>query len=463
MSGDRGSLRQSAPSQSGVFVDWKVRLPSAKCFQFVTCVRFRFRPLIKRLPGYYRTLLALDGGGVRGIFTAPILEELEMAIKRFLLSHPDSLLPHKDIKTVDDFDINLVDYFDCMTAFSAGSWSALYLASRGGKGAALSFLEKPDFVAKYGRIPAGGAAALRAFFREYSNKIYPMHTINITNGIPFDLTNPAAPGVSSPLFTLDTVEKSLEVLLGNTTLADIDTSVLFPAVDLITGLGIFFVNNKFKTPSVTSSAKLTVRSGPRPAPVDSTGFKSDFIFDEGKNYYLKDIGTAGSTLPGFFPAKNVSAVGNDTVEYAMIDGFFPIEAVELPGSVFVVNENGFKNLRRVATLSIGTGRPVYDFSRLTKAGMYGWMADQSLLNLYVRTSFDSLATLTDYMFYGNPEVKPYQYLRIQASASVTTEEGLALTTATDATFSPLIEAIGEKTAKEHRDSLDAFVRDYVFR
>ena len=386
-----------------------------------------------------------------------------MSIKRFLLHKPHLLVPHKNIRTVDDFDINLVDYFDCMTAFSAGAWSAMYLSSRGGKGAALKLLEKPDFVAKYGRIPAGGAAALRAFYKEYSHKIYPFHTIDISNGAPFDLTNPSAPGVSSPLFSLDNVEKSIEVLLGNATLEDIDTSVLFPAVDLLSGLGVFFVQNKFKTPSVTSSARLTVRDRPRPAPVDASGFKSDFIFDEGKNYYLKDIGTAGSTLPAFFPAKNVSAVGNDTVEFAMIDGYFPIEAVELPASVFVVNENGFKNLRRVATLSLGTGRPVYDFSRLTQAGMHAWMADQSLLNLYVRTSFDSLATLTDYMFYGNPEVKPYQYLRIQASAPVTTEEGMALTTSTDATLSPVIEAIGEKTAKEHRDSLDAFVRDYVFR
>ena len=184
-------------------------------------------------------LLSVDGGGARGIIPVMSLIDLEHSIKQHLLDHPGLLPDETAIRTADDFDINLADYIDCMTGVSGGTWTALYLASRGGQGASRGVLEQSPIVEKYGLIPAGGAQGLRILYREYATVLYPFASQDPAAGTNFDLTNPKAPGVAAPIFTLEEIETTLRAFLGNTTLADLDSSVLLPAVDLISGYTIF--------------------------------------------------------------------------------------------------------------------------------------------------------------------------------------------------------------------------------
>ena len=77
-----------------------------------------------------------------------IFIELEQSIKQYLFEHPQLLPANAVITSIDDFDIDLVDYFDCMTGVSIGANVALFLASRGGGGALSAFAQNPDIIAR---------------------------------------------------------------------------------------------------------------------------------------------------------------------------------------------------------------------------------------------------------------------------------------------------------------------------
>ncbi len=435
-----------------------LRQKVASCFAFSA-----FRPLIRRPPGStFKTILSVDGGGLRVIFSATILIEVEQSIKRYLAKNPHLLHPFGHIRSVDDFDINLADYFDCMTGISAGSWMTLYLASRGGQGAVRAVLERPDIVARYGVIPVGGAEALRVFYIEFGSIIYPTESINFTAGTPLDVTNINAPGVLTPLYPSDGLESTLEAFYGNTTLEDCDTSVIIPAYDLIRSEGVFFVQNKFREPSVTSAARLIVRSGPRSLPASNGRFTPDFTFEEGKNYHLRDIGVATASIPAFNAAKNVSQVGNDTVEFIMIDGINPLASTELLASSFVAAETGAADIESSALLSIGNGRVYPSLLGLGNEGAIRWLGENAWLVLTQDSGIDALSALTDYVYYSNPNVKPNQYLRVQKIAPITSEEGMALSQFSDPTVVTFVEEIAKSVAQEYRESIDAFVNDYIF-
>ena len=391
------------------------------------------------------------------------LIELERSIKHYLLSRPELLPSDASISTADDFDINLADYIDCMTGMSGGVWSALYLASRGGQGASRRVLDDPAIVEKYGVIPTGAAEGLRVFYREYSAVIFPFATLDPNAGVPFDITNPQAPGVTTTVFpTAEGLETAMEAFFGNSTLADVDSSVLAPAVDLISGYTVFFVQNTFRDPPVSSSARLISRAGPRSPPGESGRFFPDFTFNEGKDYYLRDVATGAGSVPTLEPAKSISPVGSDTMEYLLVDGVFPFEITSIPAAYFVSTEAGLFDLQKVAVLSIGSGLPTSDLSGLSNAGLVGWLEGFQLTNQFIYSGHRALTSLMDYIYYSNPATRPYQYLRVTRESPITTEEGMLLNDVFNAGFADPWEAIGRSIAEEHRSSIDIFVRDFIF-
>ena len=71
-------------------------------------------------------------------------------------------------------------------------------------------------------------------------------------------------------------------------------------------------------------------------------------------------------------------------------------------------------------------------------------------------------SLLDYFYYADPNTKPHQYLRIQVSAALETEEGMSFTVLDQASLVDLYETIGIRIAKDHRESIDMFVRSFIF-
>lgn len=381
--------------------------------------------------------------------------EVEQSIKRYLLANPQYLPAGYHITSIDDFDINLADYFDFMTGTSAGAWISLYLASRGGQGASRAVFDDPDIVERYGYIPSGSAEGLRVLFREFATILYPPEAINISAGTPGDLTNPLAPGVATPLYPLEGVETTMEAFLGDTTLADCDTSVLVTSYDLLSGYTTLFVANLLGDRPTTSAAKMIPRSSPK------TTFVPDLVFEEG-DYFLVDVGTASSAPAAITPAKPVTQIGNDDMEFLLIDGAFPLEYAVLPASFICAAETGEFDFENIAIVSIGAGAVVTDYSPLANAGLAGWLQG-GLLNLYITSGLQSQSSLIDYIYYSNPNMKPYQYLRIETEEfSSESEIGMALTNAFVLPNLDLYEELGLATAERYREAIDIFVKTFMF-
>jgi len=420
------------------------------------------RPLVKIPKGTsYKTILDIGAGGLRALISSMVIIELERSIKTYILYHPHYLPPESGISSIEDFDINLVDYFDCMSGNSAGAWSTMYLASRGGKGASREVLDRPDIVERYGVIPTGGAEGLRVFYKEFGAMIYPQEAINTSAGMVGDLTNPFAPGVATPLYPLEGLIGALGAFYGDATLDDLDTSVLVAAYDLVVGTTVFFVQNAFGEFPASSSARLVARSSPKQGTSDGRFFP-DLVFDESKNYFLKDVGAASGSVPVVNPAMPVTPVGGEDVEFLCIDGAIPIEHSALRAAFFVANENGLSGLQSIAILSLGNGGDSGDQLPLANAGLAGWLAESDLFSLHILSGHQAVNSLLDYFYYANPNTKPDQYLRIQVSAPASSEEEMALRVFDRADLADFYEEVGVRIAEAHRSSIDLFVREFIF-
>lgn len=400
---------------------------------------------------------------MRGLVAAMVMIEVEQSIKRYLLEHPEHLPDDAEITTVDDFIVNLVDYFDCMTGVSAGGESALYLASRGGQGtSSRTLMEMPEIVERYGIVPNGVAEGVRIFFREFGSIVYPIESLGNGEAAPFDLTNPQAPGVMETLYPAEGFIEAVEASFGNTTLADLDTTVYMPVFDLLTGRTTFFVQNAFRDVPVTSSAQLIPRVGPKTAQPGASGFSPDLVFDEGKDYYLVDIALGVGSAAMFLPARSTSQVNNDTEEFSLIDVGPALEDAALYATFFVAEENGMSNFEDIAVLSIGTSGVTPDYTFLANTGLAGYLQGLTFQSLPMASGLSTQVTLMDYLFYSNPKTKPYQYLRVQSNYPTESEEGMAYGTLNQNAVVDIFEEMGIALAELYRDAIDIFVRDFIF-
>lgn len=416
------------------------------------------RVLVKRPEGtYYKTILSTDGGGLRSLLSAMVVIEVENAIKRYIVANPSYFHGAEHVTSVDDFDVQLVDYFDCITGAVSGTWTGLYLASRGGQGAAAAVFEDPAIIEKYGVIKPGSAEGLRVLYREYATVIYPPEVIDTSTGEIWDIVNPDAPGVETPLYPNEGLEATLTAFLGKTTLADCDTSVIMAAFDLTSGYTIAFRQNWFHGTPVTSSARLVPRVGPK------TNFYPDLDVQEG-DFYLVDVASGAGASPGTHAAVQMSSLNNASREFILIDGGIAVEAAAVPATFYVAAENGIYDFEKIAIISIGVGSAPSDFVPFRNAGLTQWLEELTLLDLYPTTGRQSQMSLMDYIFYANPATKPYQYLRIQKRVSPDSELGdaLATTTVDNAAYLDVYEEVGLEIAELHKEAIDIFVKDYIF-
>ena len=169
-SGDRKRLAFTVPPQrrTGFF---------ASIFSVDSCRGLPSRILVKRPPAenrYYRTLLSLDGGGLRLHMTNQILKRLEWHIREHYFLHRE-LLPEtaKHVTSPDQIEVQLADHFDLVSGVSGGSWLALYYASKGGNGASAKVFNQKYIIRKYGHLYPGCAKGIDVFFEVLGKKIYP--------------------------------------------------------------------------------------------------------------------------------------------------------------------------------------------------------------------------------------------------------------------------------------------------
>lgn len=421
---------------------------------------FLNRPFVTRPPGSkYNVVITADAGTLKGAIGAPILVALENTIKEHILTEASELLPSDvPISSIDDFEVSLADFVDCFGASSAGSWAISYLASKGGNGAARAVLSEKRIVDVYGIIEPGSAKGLLVFYKEFGNTILPLHLVPET-GLPTG-ADPTEPGVLAPVLTQEGVEFVLDEFLGDTKLSELSATCLITAFDLNAKHTIIFFYDDLALDTPTYGyINLLHRNESKPI---SSPAIPDAEVKEGQDYLLKEVSLASSAAPIFFPARNTSSVGGEAETLLLSDGALGIVNPTLYAIAHVQNSTQETSVENLAVISIGTGHGFANYSDNAEGGVVQWFGSGDFVNAGYMATGDILNNLIDLLFYGNPNVKPGQYLRLQAFGEPGTERAAILA---GGFFSDEIDdliLIGEELAKSYAVSFQAFVRNFIF-
>ncbi|CAA6659295.1 unnamed protein product [Spirodela intermedia] len=139
------------------------------------------------------TILSIDGGGIRGIIPATILDFFE-----------------KELQALDGDDARLVDYFDVIAGTSTGGLVAAMLTAPNEKGR-----------------PLYAASDITPFYLEHCPKIFPQVSAGPFTGIVKTVKQ-----LSGPKYDGKYLHKIIQEKLGTTKVHETLTSVVIPTFDI---------------------------------------------------------------------------------------------------------------------------------------------------------------------------------------------------------------------------------------
>eukprot|EP00210_Caulerpa_lentillifera_P005118 g4890.t1 len=415
---------------------------------------------VSRPPGSkYTVVLTADAGTLKGAISVPILVALENTIKEHILTEVSELLPNdRLISTIDDFEVSLADFVDCFGASSAGSWTMSYLASKGGNGHARAVLSEKRIIDVYGVIEPGSAKGLFVFYNEFGNVILPRNLVPDT-GLPTG-ADPTEPGLVAPVLTPSGIEFVLDEFLGNVKMSELSATCLISAYDLNAKHTIMFFYDDLAPGTPTYGYVNLLHRNESKAETSLAVSDADVVI--GQDFLVKDVSLASSAAPIFFPSRNTTSVGDKTETLLLSDGALGIVNPTLYAIAHVQNSTQETSVENMAVISIGTGHGFANYSDNAEGGVVQWLGSGDFINAAYMASADILNNLLDLLFYGNPNVKAGQYLRVQAFGDPGTERARILA---GGFFSDEIDdliLIGEELAKSYALSFQAFVRNFVF-
>jgi len=355
----------------------------------------------------------------------------------------------------------------------------------------LTAFEERNIVRRYGNIIPGGARGLEVFFMEYGEQFYPGEVgLNVTPPtLPPDLFttnlteiagNAAAavtgqsaadvllglqiPGVTAAFYPPDGLEATLELFMGDTKLSELSTYYVAHAYDLVRRQNIYFVHDT--TPadrSVAFTAQGWIRDEPRDIPAEMTGenYEPDNLITV-HDFFVRDIARASSAVPAIHPSKTMTPIDDEENLYAFIDGAVITNNPALQALVFLTTAPREIPIEDIAMISFGSGIPLLDFTTNVNSAALGWLINNELITIMSDGSAENVQSQVDFLFYGNPNVLPGQYLRIQTTAAFNSTTGEALQAPTDIEGLPVLRQRGVEVAEIYRDAIDNFVANYLF-
>ena len=406
---------------------------------------------------------------MRGIIPVMVLIELEKSIKEHIIENRDTLVPadiRDGIQSVDDFDVNLVDYFDLVAGTSVGSWIACYIAARG-RGTE-TFLKDPEVVANYGNIRPGCVEATRATFGVLSPRVF-----RSSGFLPQIITS-----LFRPAFPADRLKESLTTMFGETTMDDLETNCLIMAYDLKRNAACSFlrrINGKEKNYFVRTSARQRPRTSAafcaaasnhlqgKQAEAENLVWSPDLAFDSGKNYRLRDITQASSSLPAAFPPARITPVNvRDPEELVLVDGGVVASNPTLQALTYIPSTFSSGDIRDVAIFSVGCGMVELTDELDPNPGILWWMQSGRLLNAFGVGTSECIQAAMDYWLYGNIGLPFGQYVRVQISEPEYTEDGQILSGMDNVDDLSTLERIGSRLAETNAAEIKRYVSDYIF-
>ena len=271
-------------------------------------------------------ILSIDGGGIRGLIPALVLQELEDRLRECTKGRP------------------LSSIFDLVAGTSTGAFITIGLS-----------LPKryPDRYNMYLAEPALSAADIADFYVRRGAEVFPQ---NLFNGFR------VMAHVFREKYDEDRLERILEEVLGTATLAECLTNVLIPVYDTERCRPFYFRSGSLQRSEAVARKLLSeglkalrIRGRRKPAPQNpDMGDELDL------NFFLKDVARAASAAPSYFPPAYISPVPDNGEKYCLIDGgiFAPNPAL----CAYIEARRLFPEAREFLLVSLGTGRVERSFS-----------------------------------------------------------------------------------------------------
>ncbi|XP_059455325.1 patatin-like protein 2 [Corylus avellana] len=325
--------------------------------------------------GKYITILTIDGGGIRGIIPAFILEFLE-----------------SQLQELDGEDVRLADYFDVIGGTSTG-------------GLVTAMLTAPD---EHNR-PLFAAKDIKPFYLDHCPQIFPQNS-----GLLGSIES-ASNLVIGPKYDGKYLHGILREKLGETRLGKTLTNVVIPTFDIKHLQPTIFSSYEVKKIPYLDARLSDICIGTSAAPTYLPPYK---FSNQGREFNLVDGGMA---------ANNPTLVAINQVSKQVMDGNPDFSSI---------NPMDF---RRFLVISIGTGsekkEQPYDADKAAKWGsLFGWLKQGDsvpLVDVFQQASSDMVDYHISVVFQAlNCKIR--NYLRIQddtlkgtaASVDVATEENL---------------------------------------
>ncbi|XP_076914239.1 patatin-like protein 2 isoform X1 [Bidens hawaiensis] len=341
------------------------------------------------------TVLSIDGGGIRGLIPAIILEFLE-----------------NELQKLDGEDARIADYFDIIAGTSTG-------------GLITAMLTAPD----ENRRPLFAAKDIRDFYHTNCPKIFPQDCNTVTKIVK---------NMYGPLYDGKCLQDSIRERLKETKLGDTLTNVAIPTFDINKLQPIIFssyeVDGKPYMNAKLSDICITTSAAPTYLPPHY--FKTEHK-EESHEFNLVDGGVAANN-------PTLIAMGEISKQLIRKNHDFP-----LPQSL---------EYRRYLVISIGTGEckieGKYTANEASKWGFLGWWFNNGsspLLDIFTQASTDMVDFHLSVVFKAlNVETN---YLRIQEDSLDRTLSPLDRATKENLDF--LVEAgIGLLDKKVSRANLE---------
>uniref|UniRef100_A0A7N0VHK0 Patatin n=1 Tax=Kalanchoe fedtschenkoi TaxID=63787 RepID=A0A7N0VHK0_KALFE len=320
------------------------------------------------------TILSIDGGGMRGVIPAVVLEYLETQLQE-----------------LDGRDVRLADYFDVISGTSTG-------------GLITAMLTAPD---EHNR-PLYAAKDIKPFYLEHCPKIFPQN-----KGILAPVKN-LFNAVTGPKYDGEYLHKLMKDLLKETKLSQTVTNVVIPTFDIRLLQPTIFSSYMIEsTPYLDANlADICISTSAAP-----TFFPAYYFENHGREFNLIDGGVVANN-----PTR--LAMSEVTKQLIMKNPDFFVMPTPVDYKHFLV-------------ISLGTGTVTNEYKYNSKMaatwGVLGWLYNgmsTPLVDIFTQSRADLIDNMNTVIFQALNATK--NYLRIQddtltgqvSSVDIATEENL---------------------------------------
>ncbi|KAG8375430.1 hypothetical protein BUALT_Bualt10G0099200 [Buddleja alternifolia] len=337
-----------------------------------------FNKIQPPINGNLITILSIDGGGIRGIIPAKVLEVLE-----------------SELQKLDGEDARVADYFDVIAGTSTG-------------GLVTAMLTAPDA----NNRPLYAAKDIVPFYVKHGPKIFPQIG-GILGSVESTLVQ-----LGGPKYNGKYLHKIIRENLGQTRLHQTLTDVVIPTFDIKNLQPTIFSTYEIKNSGYKDALLSDICIGTSAAPTYFPAHHFTTVDDSGKSWDF-------NLIDGGVAANNPSLVAIREVTKQALENYpdsFPIQPMDY---------------NRLLVISLGTGsakqEQKYTAEQAAKWGLFGWLIQGNsvpILDVFNQASKDMADYFISIVFQAlNSEDN---YLRIQensltgvtSSVDVTTKQNL---------------------------------------